>query len=77
MNRPRLPFLSLTPPQVRVPLGVNLRTAPLHGTDDTVAADESGGIFSKIKLPGVHLKITGISDIFSDTRVDSKHKHFP
>jgi hypothetical protein len=75
--RPRLLLLSLTLPQVRVPLGVNLRTAPLHGTDDAVAADEFGGPLSGLKLPGVHLKFKGISDIFSDTRVDSKHKHYP
>jgi hypothetical protein len=67
---------SLTPLQERVPLGVDLRTAPLHGADK-VLSDAEFGHPDKINLPGIHMKFSGISDIFADTRVDSKHKHYP
>ena len=67
----------LTLPQVRVPLGVDLRTAPLHGTGGVEADAEFGQPHLSGNLPGMHLKFKGIADIFSDSKVDSKHKHYP
>lgn len=68
--------------QLRVPLGVDLRTAPLHGTDDVLPEPEFGQVtpyvprasFKGIFKSGV---FSGISNIFADQQQDPHHKHYP
>jgi hypothetical protein len=76
---PPPPVLTLL--QEHVPLGVDLRTAPLHGTDGVLPDSEFGQtppyIPKKIALPGLQGVFSGISNIFSDKQVDQHHKHFP
>jgi hypothetical protein len=76
-RRPILWLCFFTLLQIRVPLGVDLRTAPLHGTGGVDADTEFGQPRLNGNLPGSHLKFKGLSDIFSDSKVDSKHKHYP
>ncbi len=66
--------------QEKVPLGVDLRTGPLHGDDTALPEAEFGQAPPYVpKLRGLRFGgvFSGIANIFSDKQVDPTHKHYP
>jgi hypothetical protein len=63
---------------VRIPLGVNLGTAPLHGNDEVLSDPLFGQpspYIPKARLPGANGIISAIANIFTDKQVDQHHSH--